>query len=77
MNGQPIIPRVVAISGTIKKLQNRAIAYHRLVTAQMLSAALAGVQDEGLSRGGRRAEEEKRLREGWDKEEEMLNALED
>jgi ribonuclease P/MRP protein subunit POP5 len=43
----------------------------------MLSAALAGVQDEGLSRGGRKAEEEKRLRDGWDKEEEMLNALED
>jgi ribonuclease P/MRP protein subunit POP5 len=43
----------------------------------MLSAALAGVQDEGLSRGGRRVEEEKRLRQGWDKEEEMLNALED
>lgn len=43
----------------------------------MLSAVLAGIQDEGLSRGGRRAEEEKRLREGWGKEEEMLSALEE
>lgn len=39
VDGTPVLPRVVAVSGTIKKLQNRAIAYHRLVTATMLEAA--------------------------------------
>lgn len=39
INGQAVVPRVVAVSGTIKKLQNRAVAYHRLVTGQMLVAA--------------------------------------
>jgi ribonuclease P/MRP protein subunit POP5 len=77
LNGHPIVPRVVAVSGTIKKLQNRAIAYHRLVTAQMLSAVLAGMQEEGLSKGGLRQEKEKQMREGWGKEEEALGALDD
>lgn len=83
LNGHPVIPRIVAVSGTIKKLQNRAIAYHRLVTAQMLVAALAGVVEMGNGAGGfpgakgRREEEERKLRAGWEKEEEALNALED
>lgn len=80
INGQPILPRVVAVSGTIKKLQNRAIAYHRLVTAHMLSAALKGLDAAGGGKGadfGRKQEEERRLREGWEKEEEAMNRLED
>lgn len=43
----------------------------------MLSAVISGIEEEGISRAGRKAEEEKRLREGWGKEEEMMNALED
>lgn len=77
LNGHPIIPRIVAVSGTIKKLQNRAIAYHRLVTAQMLSAVLAGIPNESFGSGGRRADEEKKMREEWGKEEEAMNNLED
>lgn len=74
INHHATIPRVVAVSGTIKKLQNRAIAYHRLVTAQHLAAVLEGMDKAELI--GRK-EEEKKLREGWEKEEEMMNALED
>ena len=40
INGQAVLPRVVAVSGTIKKLQNAAIAYHRGVTARALAVAL-------------------------------------
>ena len=36
--GIPVLPRVLAISGTIKKLQNKAIGYHRLVMGQVLVA---------------------------------------
>ena len=39
IGGQGVLPRVLAVSGTIKKLQNRAVGYHRLVTGQMLMAA--------------------------------------
>ena len=46
-SNQPVLPRVVAVSGTIKKLQNAAIVYHRAVTARALAVALdqAGVWD--------------------------------
>lgn len=40
LNGQQVIPRVIVVSGTIKKLQNAAIAYHRNVTAGVLAVAL-------------------------------------
>ena len=47
LNSQPILPRVVAVSGTIKKLQNAAIVYHRRVTGMMLNVVLAQ-EGEGL-----------------------------
>lgn len=70
---------MVAISGTIKKLQNRAITYHRLITAQMLSAALTHSESGGMMMVGsnERREVERKLREGWDKEEEAMNSLQD
>lgn len=42
LNGQAVLPRVVAVSGTIKKLQNAAIVYHRNITARVLAVALDG-----------------------------------
>jgi ribonuclease P/MRP protein subunit POP5 len=38
-----VLPRVIAVSGTIKKLQSAAIVYHRKVTA----TAIAGLLLEG------------------------------
>ncbi|WVN90281.1 uncharacterized protein L203_105517 [Cryptococcus depauperatus CBS 7841] len=45
LNGVNVIPRVIAVSGTIKKLQNRGIAYHRAVIGGLISA---GVTNAGL-----------------------------
>ena len=42
INGNAVLPRVVAVSGTIRKLQNAAIVYHRNVTARVLAVALDG-----------------------------------
>jgi len=42
LNGQAVLPRVLAVSGTIKKLQNAAIVYHRNITARVLAVALDG-----------------------------------
>ena len=42
INGNAVLPRVVAVSGTIRKLQNAAIVYHRNVTARVLAVSLDG-----------------------------------
>ncbi|RSH92599.1 hypothetical protein EHS25_008044 [Saitozyma podzolica] len=82
VEGTPVLPRVIAVSGTIKKLQNRAIAYHRLVTATMLEAAtrdmplVRGLIADGLA-ASQKEEEEKRRRADWSKEEEAIAQLAD
>jgi hypothetical protein len=37
MDGKAVLPRVVGVSGTVKKAQGRIIVYHRGVIAQMLA----------------------------------------
>ncbi|ODO11852.1 hypothetical protein I350_00636 [Cryptococcus amylolentus CBS 6273] len=46
-NNVPIIPRVLAVSGTIKKLQNTGTAYHRAVVGQLVSAGVSGAALSG------------------------------
>lgn len=90
IKGVAICPRVVAVSGTIKKLQNRAITYHRAVTAQILSVALEGPEEQKGALEAvddcsleltladyLRAEQEKRLRADWEKEEQAINQIQD
>lgn len=43
VGAKAVLPRVVAVSGTIKKLQAQAIVHHRRVTA----AAVAALLNEG------------------------------
>lgn len=64
INSTRVVPRVVAVSGTIKKLQNRAISHHRLVTAQVLG----GIGEHG---------KERMYQEGVKVEEEVLLGLDD
>jgi len=90
INGQPVLPRVVAMSGTIKKLQNRAVGYHRLVTGQILVAAVERAGGNSLDCQVKttadgwlgpvpstKEEETRRLEAGWAKEMAELQALED
>lgn len=65
---------MVAVSGTIKKLQNRAIAYHRTVTAQALAVHLGGMEKGDMI--GRREEEGRWMREARG-EEEVVGTLQD
>ena len=44
IDGKPILPRIVGVSGTVKKAQGRIMVYHRAVIAQMLTRF-----DEGQS----------------------------
>jgi ribonuclease P/MRP protein subunit POP5 len=37
IDGKPVLPRVVGVSGTVKKAQGRIMVYHRLIIAQMLA----------------------------------------
>lgn len=46
LGGVRVIPRVIGVSGTIKKLQNRAVGYHRVVIGQMVGAGLGGEMEE-------------------------------
>ncbi|WVQ71061.1 hypothetical protein IAR50_000586 [Cryptococcus sp. DSM 104548] len=60
-NNVPIIPRVLAVSGTIKKLQNSGTAYHRAVVGQLVSAGASGATlgGSGGLNWGRDAERER------------------
>ncbi|WVQ85446.1 hypothetical protein IAT38_007611 [Cryptococcus sp. DSM 104549] len=61
-----VIPRVLAVSGTIRKVTNHAIVYHRAVVGQMVGAGVAGTEGQGLGWGKkveREREEMKRLQE--------------
>lgn len=51
LGNTPVIPRVIAVSGTIKKLQNRGIAYHRAIVGALISAGVAK-NKAGISGGG-------------------------
>ncbi|WVW82158.1 hypothetical protein I302_104164 [Kwoniella bestiolae CBS 10118] len=70
LGGKNVIPRVVGVSGTIKKLQNRGISYHRLVVAQLIarstsaSASIGGGSGKMGKEGEREREEIGRLSEG-------------
>jgi ribonuclease P/MRP protein subunit POP5 len=37
VDGRAVLPRVVGVSGTVKKAQGRIMVYHRAVIAQMLA----------------------------------------
>lgn len=37
IDGRPVLPRVIGVSGTIKKAQARIMVYHRMVIAQLLA----------------------------------------
>ncbi|WWD18030.1 hypothetical protein CI109_102477 [Kwoniella shandongensis] len=54
LNQRPIIPRVVGVSGTIRKMQNRGIAYHREVVARLVAASVeaGGISSVGGGLGG-------------------------
>ncbi|TXT13063.1 hypothetical protein VHUM_01464 [Vanrija humicola] len=60
VGGASVIPRVLAVSGTIKKLQSAAIAHHRRVVAAAVAALLAQGEFVGW---GRADGQEKRVRE--------------
>ncbi|RSH77774.1 uncharacterized protein EHS24_002833 [Apiotrichum porosum] len=69
INGVPVLPRVIAVSGTIKKLQSAAIVYHRKVTA----TAIAGL----LLEGAKGEADKERLAPKWELEREEMGRLED
>ncbi|KAJ9102471.1 hypothetical protein QFC21_002871 [Naganishia friedmannii] len=48
--GQSVVPRVVAVSGTIKKLHFSAIRYSREITGLYLSHALKTIESDSLRR---------------------------
>ncbi|GHJ87752.1 hypothetical protein NliqN6_4154 [Naganishia liquefaciens] len=48
IGGQPVIPRVVAVSGTIKKLHFAAIRYSREITALYLAHTLRTLESDAL-----------------------------
>ncbi|KAK8865788.1 hypothetical protein IAR55_000935 [Kwoniella newhampshirensis] len=62
LNGHPVIPRVIGVSGTIRKMQNRGIAYHREVVGRLLSASASttagGGAGVGVEKVGEREREE-------------------
>ncbi|WOO84795.1 Ribonuclease P/MRP protein subunit POP5 [Vanrija pseudolonga] len=65
----PVLPRVVAVSGTVKKLQSVAITHHRRVVAAAVAALLAqGEKGQG---------ERERLQTKWDHERQAIARLED
>ncbi|CAK9781426.1 hypothetical protein CC85DRAFT_282753 [Cutaneotrichosporon oleaginosum] len=68
IGGVAVLPRVVAVSGTIKKLQAAAIVHHRRVTA----AAVAALLKEGVKGEADREALEKR----WVAEREEVARLE-
>ncbi|OCF55585.1 hypothetical protein L486_07069 [Kwoniella mangroviensis CBS 10435] len=75
LGGKQVIPRVVGVSGTIKKLQNRGISYHRLVVAQLIAHSLSSA-DEGLKiSGGGASAGEKRLDKDGEREREEIGRL--
>lgn len=37
IDGKPVLPRVIGVSGTVKKAQSRIMVYHRAMIAQMLA----------------------------------------
>ncbi|WWD09280.1 hypothetical protein V865_007403 [Kwoniella europaea PYCC6329] len=75
LGGKQVIPRVVGVSGTIKKLQNRGISYHRLVVAQLIAYSLSSA-DEGLKiSGGGASAGEKRLEKDGEREREEIGRL--
>lgn len=37
VDGKAVLPRVVGVSGTVKKAQGRIMVYHRAAVAQMLA----------------------------------------
>ncbi|OWZ69191.1 hypothetical protein AYX14_01042 [Cryptococcus neoformans] len=53
-----VIPRVIAISGTIKKLQNRGIAYHRAMVGALISAGVDKSKTRISLGGGAKLEKE-------------------
>ncbi|KAL1407694.1 RNA-binding protein pop5 [Vanrija albida] len=69
VGGTPVIPRVVAVSGTVKKLQSAAIAHHRRVIAAAVAALLA--------QGDKGQGERERLQSKWDHERQAIARLED
>lgn len=75
-----VLPRVVAVSGTIKKLQSAAIVHHRRVTASAVATLLT--QGESWERcqlmtGAKGDAEKERLTVKWETEREELGRLED
>ena len=87
VQGQAVLPRVVAVSGTIKKLQNTAIVYHRQVTGRMMAVALEREGKFVHHRWRRGAdlrvvnltnrEKEKQLEKSWENERRQIHTLED
>ncbi|WVF70814.1 hypothetical protein IAT40_005608 [Kwoniella sp. CBS 6097] len=52
-NGQvAVIPRVIAVSGTIRKLQNRGISYHRSIVGAIISHSQEQQQQLSLNGAG-------------------------
>lgn len=63
LGNTPVIPRVIAVSGTIKKLQNRGIAYHRAMVGALITAGVdknkAGISTGGGGKLEKEAEQER------------------
>ncbi|WWC58503.1 uncharacterized protein I303_101046 [Kwoniella dejecticola CBS 10117] len=56
-----VIPRVIGVSGTIKKMQNKGIAYHRLIIARMITHSAAASLSSSTTQGGQAQEGQMRL----------------
>jgi ribonuclease P/MRP protein subunit POP5 len=48
IDGKAVLPRVLGVSGTVKKAQGRIMVYHRSVVAQILSRFDEGKPHEHL-----------------------------
>ncbi|WVR05774.1 hypothetical protein IAU60_002799 [Kwoniella sp. DSM 27419] len=49
LSSTAVIPRVIAVSGTIKKLQNRGVSYHRAMVGGMIAAVVQAQENGGMS----------------------------
>ncbi|WWC86114.1 uncharacterized protein L201_000985 [Kwoniella dendrophila CBS 6074] len=75
LNKQQIIPRILGVSGTIKKLQNLGISYHRLIIAQLLNYSLTSSSDQQKSISGNGLGDKGKLKKESEREIEEINRL--
>ncbi|WWC66479.1 uncharacterized protein I206_100381 [Kwoniella pini CBS 10737] len=74
-----IIPRVIGISGTIKKMQNLGITYHRLIIAQLInhSSSIEQNQENTIMRLSGVGNDKVKLQKESDREREEIGRLDE